>query len=235
MSVRRRRFALRTGAAIGALAGLGALRLGSGVAPRPARVLALGDSYTIGTRVSPADRWVNGLARRLRASGHDLHEPAVVAASGWTSTRLLGEIESVTTAADRDLVTLLVGANDAFQGRSPGAFGATLRELVDRAIGFAGDDPARVVLLTVPDYTLTPVGRENDPEEHAARLAAYNESIRSVAASSALRLVDLVPPSRLVADRPELVARDGLHPSPEQHDLWLERILPVALDVLRRP
>lgn len=231
MGTRSRRFFLRAGAAAGVL---GALHLGSGVSTPPARLLALGDSYTIGTRVSPSDRWVNGLARRLRANGHAVDEPDVVAASGWTSSRLLGEIQAVPTDADRDLVTLLVGANDAFQGRSPQAFAPDFRALVDSAVGFAGGDRSRVVVMTIPDYTLTPVGREHDPAEHADRLDAYNELVRSVAASTDLRFVDLVPPSRLVEDRPELVARDGLHPSPEQHELWLERILPVALEALRR-
>lgn len=131
-------------------------------------------------------------------------------------------------------MTLLVGANDAFQGRSPQSFARDFRALVDCAVGFAGGDRSRVVVMTIPDYTLTPVGRRHDPAAHADRLEAYNAIVRSVASSTALRSVDLVPPSRLVEDRPELVARDGLHPSLEQHDLWLERILPVALETLRR-
>lgn len=231
MGVRSRRSVLRT---VGGLGVLGALRVGSGVSLSQGRFLVLGDSYTIGTGVRPADRWVNGLVGRLRANGHGVDEPEVVAASGWTSRRLRGEIESVPTDVDRDLVTLLVGANDAFQGRSPQAFAPDFRALVQRAIEFADGDHSRVVVMTIPDYTLTPVGREYDPDEHADRLEAYNKLIRSVASATDLGLVDLVPPSRLVEERPDLVARDGLHPSPAQHDLWLERILPVVLGALRR-
>lgn len=98
MGTRSRRSFLRAGAAAGVL---GSLHLGSGVSTPPSRLLALGDSYTIGTRVSPEDRWVNGLARLLRANGHAVEEPDVVAASGWTSSRLLGEIRSVPTDVDR--------------------------------------------------------------------------------------------------------------------------------------
>lgn len=196
------------------------------------RVLALGDSYTVGTGVDPADRWVDRLASRLRSDGVPVVDPEVVAANGWTTDRLAGAIDRRSLAPPYDLVTLLIGANDAFQERAVEAFRRAFEDLLEQAVAFAGGRPRDVVVLTIPDYTVTPVGRRYEPAEHAERLLAYNEVVRETAAASGVRLVDLVGVSRQAADEPGLVAADGLHPSPEQHRRWLERIYPVARDVL---
>lgn len=113
------------------------------------------------------------------------------------------------------LVTLLVGANNCLQG--PEEFHPKLTAILERAIGFA-PGPEQVIVRSVPDYTLTPVGQQNDQSEHASRLTAYNGVIEAEAADAGTRFVDVVPPSEQVVDRPELVAEDDLHPSGKQYD-----------------
>jgi len=49
----------------------------------------LGDSYTIGQSVAPADRWPNELASKLRKAGIDLSDPVLIARTGWTTADLL--------------------------------------------------------------------------------------------------------------------------------------------------
>ncbi|WP_049980375.1 SGNH/GDSL hydrolase family protein [Halolamina rubra] len=195
------------------------------------RILALGDSYTIGTGVDPGERWVSKLTARLREADESVADPVVIAENGWTTDDLDAAISDRGPDGPFDLVTLLIGANNCFQGEPPATFAPKFRALLDRALGFAAD-PDSVVVLTVPDYTLTPVGRENDPAEHAERLERYNEIVRAEAKARGTRLVDVVPPSREVVDRPELIAGDDLHPAPAQHDLFLERIGPVAREAI---
>jgi lysophospholipase L1-like esterase len=203
-----------------------------GVENSSVRILALGDSYTVGTSVAPEDRWVDRLASGLRTAGRRVDDPAVVAADGWTTDRLETAIDRRTLAPPYDVVTLLIGANDAFQARTVEEFRPTFERLLGRAVGFAGEAAARVVVMTVPDYSVTPVGQRNSPAEHAERLAAYNAVVREAADATGAPLVDLVPVSRRAADEPALVAADGLHPSPEQHRRWLERIYPTVRAVL---
>ncbi|NHX37046.1 MULTISPECIES: SGNH/GDSL hydrolase family protein [Halolamina] len=207
------------------------------------RILALGDSYTIGTGVDADERWVSKLADRLRDEGEPVADPVVIAENGWTTDDLDEGIDTAVAgtrsavdgdagvAGPFDLVTLLIGANNCFQGEPPAEFAPKFRAMLDRALGFAAD-PDSVVVLTVPDYTLTPVGRENDPDEHAERLERYNEIVRKEAGARGTRLVDVVPPSRAVVDRPDLIAGDDLHPAPAQHDLFLDRIGPVAREAI---
>lgn len=193
----------------------------------PAHVLALGDSYTIGTGVDPDERWVSKLVDRLRDDGESVADPVVIAENGWTTDDLDGAISEHDPDGPFDLVTLLIGANNCFQAEPPATFEPKFRAMLDRALGFAPDAES-VVVLTVPDYTLTPVGQENDPAEHAERLVRYNEIVREAARAAGTRLVDVVPPSKRVADDGSLVAGDDLHPAPAQHDLWLERIYPTV-------
>jgi len=195
------------------------------------RILALGDSYTVGTGVDTEARWVTKLAERLRAEGEPVGDPVVIAENGWTTGDLDDGIEEHDPDPPFDLVTLLIGANNCFQGESPSEFAPKFRAMLERALEFA-ESPESVVVVTVPDYTLTPVGQENDPEEHRERLERYEEITREAVAAEGVRLVDVVPPSKRVAAEPELVAGDDLHPAPEQHDLWVERIYPVAREAL---
>lgn len=195
------------------------------------RILALGDSYTVGTSVAPEERWVTRLAERRRAAGDTVADPRIVAENGWTTGDLNGALDEADLADQYDLVTLLVGANNCFQEQDPGTFRPKFEATLERAVGFAAG-PEDVVVVSVPNYTLTPVGQANQPQEHATRLTAYNSIVEEEAESAGTRYVDVVPPSEKVTEDPDLVAEDDLHPSGAQYDLWLERIYPVASDVL---
>lgn len=196
------------------------------------RLLALGDSYTVGTAVDTGDRWVTRLVGRLRADGLEVADPRIVAADGWPTDRLAAAIERRSLEPPYDLVTLLVGANDAYRGRPVEDFRPTFVALLERAVEFAGGDPSAVVVVTIPDYSVTPHVERQTRAEHADRLEAYNRVVGTEATAAGTRLVDVVPISREAAGDDDLVADDGLHPSPEQHERWLERIYPVARSIL---
>ncbi|MFB6221049.1 MAG: SGNH/GDSL hydrolase family protein [Halolamina sp.] len=233
MTLPSRRRTLRLGGAgvvtgaLGLLAGCSAPSDSDTETPAGERILALGDSYTVGTSVSNDERWVNKLVEKRREAGTTVAAPRVIAQNGWTTGDLDAAIDGSALADEYDLVTLLIGANNCFQGQPPEEFHPKFIGMLERAIGFA-PAPERVVVITVPDYTLTPVGQRNNPTEHASRLAAYNDIIEEEARNAGTRFVDVVPPSEEVVGRPELVADDDLHPSGEQYDMWLERIYPVA-------
>lgn len=244
MSTPSHRSALRFGnagllsGALGLLAGCSAQSEDSTETPAGERILALGDSYTAGTDVSNDQRWVNKLVEKRRSAGHSVLAPRVIAEDSWMTSDLndgitaaVNETDTDGLADEYDLVTLLIGANNCFEGQSPGEFRPKFVETLARAITFA-PVPKRVIVMTVPDYTLTPVGQQNNPAEHARRLTAYNGIIKQEAERVGARLVNVVPPSKGVIDRPELIANDDLHPAPRQYDRWLERIYPVADVVL---
>lgn len=198
----------------------------------PVRLLALGDSYTVGTAVDAGDRWVTRLVERLRTDGLEVADPRVVAADGWPSDRLAAAVERRSLEPPYDLVTLLVGANDAYRGRPVEDFRPKFVALLERAVELAGGDPASVVVVTIPDYSVTPHVEARARADHAERLEAYNRVVEREAAAAGARLADVVPVSRAAADDADLLADDDLHPSAEQYERWLDRIYPVARSAL---
>ena len=193
----------------------------------PLHYLALGDSYTIGEAVPTAGRWPAQLVRQLRARGVAIDEPRIIAVTGWTTDELSAGMDAATLRPPYDLVTLLIGVNNQYRGRSAGTYRTQFSGLLRRAVGLAGGRPSRVVVVSIPDWGVTRFAREQgrDPAPIAHALDVYNAIARDEAGRAGARWVDITPLSRR---HPDMVAADGLHPSAEQYALWTDAILPVA-------
>lgn len=194
--------------------------------------LALGDSYTIGEGVGAEDRWPVRLAAALEASGISLDEPRIIARTGWTTGELLQAIAtaSPTPAPDHALVTLLIGVNDQYRGHGVGAFRSGCERLLTRAIDLAANDPRRVVVVSIPDWSVTPFAG-SDPRGQAAIAAeidAFNASAERLATAAGAAFVDVTPDSRRAAHDRDLLAADALHPSASMYESWVRLILPAA-------
>src|SRR6267378_4763448 len=132
------------------------------------RYLALGDSYTIGERVEPGERWPAQLASLLRHEGLAALEPEIIARTGWTTDELMADIERAAPEGRFDLVSLLIGVNDQYRGRDAEEYRGPFRTLLERAVAFAGGEAGRVVVVSIPDWGATPFARGRD----RARIAA---------------------------------------------------------------
>ncbi|HJU38271.1 MAG TPA: GDSL-type esterase/lipase family protein [Tahibacter sp.] len=192
--------------------------------------LALGDSYTIGEGVAPAARWPMRLAQRLRADGIALGDPQIVATTGWTTDELSAAIDAAALAPPYDLVTLSIGVNNQYRGCGVDEYRAEFRVLLDRAIGFAGSRPDRVVVVSIPDWGVTTFGRGSgrDVAQIARELDAFNAVNREEAARRGVAWADVAAISRRAGDAGDQLADDGLHPSGRQYDAWLTAIEPRA-------
>jgi lysophospholipase L1-like esterase len=198
--------------------------------------LALGDSYTIGEGVDAGDRWPARLTAALRSSGTPIARLQFIARTGWTTAELLAAIAAASPPPPpiHDLVTLLIGVNDQYRGHGVAAFQAGLAPLLARAVELAADDPRRVVLVSIPDWSVTPFAR-TDPRGRAAIAAeidAFNAVARSLATASGAAFVDVTEDSRRAADDGTLLAADSLHPSASMYDSWVQLILPAARHAL---
>ncbi|MBK5260447.1 MAG: SGNH/GDSL hydrolase family protein, partial [Thermoanaerobaculia bacterium] len=120
------------------------------------RFLALGDSYTIGEAVPESERWPVQLANALRARGIDVNGPQIIAKTGWTTDELNAAIDAADPRGPFDLVTLLIGVNNQFRGRDAEQYRGQLAALLQRAIGFAGGDAKRVIVVSIPDWGVMP-------------------------------------------------------------------------------
>lgn len=188
--------------------------------------LALGDSYTIGEGVGPAERWPAQLVVRLRARGVDVADPVVVARTGWTTDELDAGITGAGVQGRFALVSLLIGVNDEFRGRPATAYRAALPALVARAVGFAGGNASHVVMVSIPDWSVTPFAEGRDRARIAAGVAAFNAVARDAAARAGARWADIAPTS--VESHADWFAPDGLHPSAAQYATWAKIVEPTA-------
>lgn len=199
------------------------------------RYLALGDSYTIGESVPAEDRWPMTLAAQLRAQGVRMAAPVIVGRTGWTTDELSAGIDAAKQSGTYDLVTLLIGVNNQYRGRPIDEYRAQFRTLLARAVGFAGGRASRVVVVSIPDWSVTPFAASSgrDRAKISAEVDAFNAVAREEAARGKARYVDITPVSRRALREPALVAGDGLHPSAAMYALWTALILPAADDALR--
>jgi lysophospholipase L1-like esterase len=196
------------------------------------RYLALGDSYTIGESVAAPDRWPAVLTRRLRQAGVVIDQPRIVAVTGWSTDELSAGIDAETLSPRYDLVTLQIGVNNQYRGRPADEYRVQFDALLERAIRLSGDRPARVVVVSIPDWGVTRFAGEQgrDPVQIATELDRFNAIARERASRVGARFVDITAISR---QHPGLVADDGLHPSAAQYALWVEAIAPTVLDAVR--
>ena len=201
----------------------------------PLRYLALGDSYTIGEAVPPGARWPVRVTEALRARGVSVAEPEIIAQTGWTTDELSAAIDRADPQGPYALVSLLIGVNNQYRAGSLEVYRAEFRVLLDRAIGFAGGEAGRVIVVSIPDWGVTPFAADDlrSPQQIGERIDAFNEAARAEAGQAGAHFVDITPHSRTAAGDRMLVAADGLHPAPPMYAAWAERILPVALDALR--
>ena len=198
------------------------------------RFLALGDSYTIGESVEPAGRWPVQLAALLRAQGVNVGEPTIIATTGWTTDELSAGIDRANPQGTYELVSLLIGVNNQYRGRGLDEYRHQFVALLNRAIAFANGKPSRVLVLSIPDWGVTPFASGRDPVAIAAEIDAFNAINREEAERLGAHYVDATPFSRLAANDPSLIASDGLHPSGKMYAKWARLALPAARDALVR-
>lgn len=188
-------------------------------APASPQYLALGDSYTIGEGVPEADAYPRQWARRV-----GWPPPKIVARTGWTSHDLLEAARDLDGTYAR--VTLHIGANDAFQNRSLQRYEQDLTALLTLAIARAGGQPRRVVVISIPDFSVVPAMRGRS--DLAATIPRFNAAAKALAESRGTQWVSVVAESQRMANDPRLVASDGLHPSGAMYARWSELIARVV-------
>jgi lysophospholipase L1-like esterase len=189
------------------------------------KMLALGDSYTIGESVEVNGRWPHQLIDNIRAMGYEGAYPDYVATTGWTTRRL---IQGISSMVDREktynLVSILIGVNNQYQGIDIATYEPDLRTIIDRALEIVNQDTSALLILSIPDYAYTPFG--GGSETISREIDEYNSIKRRVAAEYQIAFVDITPISRGGLSNSSLVAGDGLHPSEVQYGQWVKSIIP---------
>jgi len=191
--------------------------------------LALGDSYTIGEGVELSDRYPVQLVQEWnKTAKNQFASPLIIAKTGWTVDELEAGIQATPTAAEGyDLVTLLIGVNNQYRGRTVESYAQDFEKMLLRAIAFARGNKAHVIVLSIPDWGVTPfaISKGVNPAKVANEIDEYNETKKAICAKNGVKYIDITAEYRIAGALPEGVVADELHPSSLIYKSWMEKLL----------
>jgi lysophospholipase L1-like esterase len=194
--------------------------------------LALGDSYTIGQSVAVTDRYPVQAVQLLRLDSQACKDPEIIATTGWTTANLQNALKNKTAPIPYALVTLLIGVNNQYQGLSQTEYMDQFSNLLQQAIQLAGNKPSHVIVLSIPDYSVTPFARGSDTVLIAAQIDSFNRINAAVSANDKVHYLDITGESRKAAGDGSLVAVDGLHFSGKEYAIWAAKMEPVMRRII---
>lgn len=205
---------------------LQSMAMGSIAQDKPLTYLALGDSYTIGEGVPSADNFPSQLVSLIRKKGISINEPQIIAKTGWTTDELSNAIKGAALLPKYDMVTLLIGVNNQYRGRSLDEYSLQFEILLLRALQLAGGNNDRVTVVSIPDWGATPFAREKgrDRSKVTEEINAFNKENKDIAYRYKVKYVDITPGSREALIDPELLTDDKLHPSAKEYSRWANAI-----------
>jgi lysophospholipase L1-like esterase len=186
----------------------------------PLRCLHLGDSYTIAEGIPEESGWPHVLRRKLETRAIAFKETRLLAATGWTAGELLAALREESLDPGWDWITLCIGVNNQYRGGDPASFSLELEQLIQEARALLRQPPDGLLLLSIPDWSVSPFARDRDRAAIAAGIDSFNAAARVVAGRTGVPFIDWTGMTRRYANCPGSFAGDGLHPSAAQHADW---------------
>lgn len=187
--------------------------------------LALGDSYTIGEQVAYAANFPNQTVALLRQHNIAIADPVIIATTGWTTDELQSAIREKNMQETFSIVSLLIGVNNQYRGRSLENYQEEFTALIQQAIRFTQDRAEQVFVLSVPDWGVTPFAEGKDRAQIAQEIDAYNHAAQTIAAAHHCHFIDITDSTRANGSDLLYLAEDQLHPSAQEYQIWAERFV----------
>ena len=204
--------------------------------------LALGDSYTIGEQVLPEENFPNQTVSLLNKTtggvenhrqGYSFTPPEIIATTGWTTDELDAAIDAAAISKEYDLVSLLIGVNNQYRGRTLNNFEIEFEHLLQRAIQFAGNKAGHVVVLSIPDWGVTPFAEGRDRKKIAEEIDAFNLVCKTAAKKFNTHFIDITIAQRSDGQNEEFLAADKLHPSGKEYAKWAAKLAVQIRSILQ--
>lgn len=195
--------------------------------------LALGDSYTIGESVPLHQSFPYQTVQLLRKKGIPVHAAEMFAKTGWTTDELMVGIKNTLFENNYDIVTLLIGVNNQYQGKDADVYAIEFDALLKMAIAFAAGNKKQVFVLSIPDWGVTPFAEGKDRKKIAVEIDIFNSINKKITEARGIAYISITEGTREAASNPQLVAEDGLHPSGDDYARWAEKLSNAILASIR--
>jgi lysophospholipase L1-like esterase len=193
--------------------------------------LALGDSYTIGEKVDTKQNFPNQVTESLKKDGYSFAAPDIIAQTGWTTDELQQALLKAAPEGPYDFVTLLIGVNNQYRGKDLSSYIPQFESLLRQSIQYAGRDSSRVIVLSIPDWSVTPFANASlpdnkgrDQKQIAAQIDEYNAANKLISGKYRVHYIDITNSTREAKNDPSLLAADGLHPSAKEYERWAKQV-----------
>jgi lysophospholipase L1-like esterase len=196
--------------------------------------LALGDSYTIGEQVPMKENFPHQAVQLLHKQNIEVADPVIIATTGWTTDELAASIREHNIKETFSFVSLLIGVNNQYRGRSVENYKEEYTQLLNTAIAFANNKPEDVFVLSIPDWGATPFADGRDKEKIAREIDAYNEACKQITLAHKCHFIDITPSTRQNGHKTEFVAGDGLHPSAKEYTIWSQMLADEVRKTLKK-
>lgn len=198
--------------------------------------LALGDSYTIGEQVPLHENFSYQTIQLLRKKYTGLHEfiaPEIIAKTGWTTDELNEQISKTNFLKKYDYVSLLIGVNNQYRGRSVENYREEFTHLLQKAIEFAGGISNHVFVISIPDWGKTPFAADRDIQKIAQEIDEYNNACKEIALEHHCHFIDITCSQRADSHMEDFIAEDKLHPSGKEYAKWAARMFEGIVNLIK--
>ena len=159
----------------------------------------------------------------LTIQGQPIAKPTIIATTGWRTDDLKNAMTAARLKNEYDLVSLLIGVNNQYQGKSTQEYAIEFEDLLKTAIRLAKGKKQRVLVVSIPDYGYTPFGKVKQGLISKA-IDEFNEINARITYQYGVQYFDITEISRDGLKDPTLIAADGLHPSGKMYSYWVELI-----------
>jgi len=187
-------------------------------------VLVLGDSYSASTGELKVNGWPMQLTEALTDKGIKVKDPLIIAGAGWTTSKLIEQINKKTPSKNFGLVGLLIGVNNQYRGIDMSVFKKEFVELLETSIALANCNPSNVFVISIPDWGATPFAKFKNQQKISLELKKYNDFIETQTTMKKVLYFDITAISRKAFFNKNLIASDSLHPSKKMYRLWVNKM-----------
>ncbi|OJW81693.1 MAG: hypothetical protein BGO69_14370 [Bacteroidetes bacterium 46-16] len=196
--------------------------------------LALGDSYTIGEQVPMQENFPHQLVNHLKEQHLEVSAPVIIAQTGWTTDELATAICEHNIHETFSFVTLLIGVNNQYRGRTVENYREEYEQLLRQAIIFANGHTQNVFVLSIPDWGATPFAEGRDRERVAREIDMYNTTCKDITEAHKCHYLYITDSTRQNGAQPAYLAADGLHPSAKEYAIWVGKLTPMVAKALKQ-
>lgn len=193
--------------------------------------LALGDSYTKGEGVVPNESWPFLLKNALSTTKFALHQPRVIAETGWTTEDLTKAIHKENIQDQFDYVSLLIGVNNQYQKKPVDEFRKGFISLLKEAEHYSKKGKSHIFVLSIPDWSVSPFAKDQNRIKISQEIMHFNTVVQDETRNKGVQFIDITALSKLALNKKEYIAEDGLHFSKIMHQLWVSKIIDQLFNV----